>query len=89
MSKCKGCIAIQDALKELCIVHETIVVENPTELPYELRKIGEMPILVDEDNVICGEKNVLVHLEKLAKFKELWYKYQSDACYCNDDEDIQ
>ncbi|MEJ2703188.1 MAG: glutathione S-transferase N-terminal domain-containing protein [Sedimentisphaerales bacterium] len=82
--KCPGCAAIQDTLEELCIAHETVVLESPNDLPPELASAGHPPILVDEHDVITGSKNIIAHLEKLEKFKELWYKYQSDACYCDD-----
>ena len=75
---------IQDALRELCITHETVMLESSDELPSELVKAEPPPILADERDIIfSGAKNIIAHLEELEQFKELWYKYQSDACYCD------
>jgi glutaredoxin len=82
--KCSGCAAIQDALEEICIAHETVVLESPEDLPPELANTGGPPILVDGLDVMVGSKNIIAHLEELEQFKELWYKFQSDACYCDE-----
>ncbi|OHB80447.1 MAG: hypothetical protein A2Z25_08855 [Planctomycetes bacterium RBG_16_55_9] len=86
--QCSGCAAIQDALEELCMAHETVVLESPNDLPPELADAGCPPILVDGRDVIQGSKEIIAHLEELEQFKELWYKFQSDACYCNEQGDI-
>jgi len=88
-SKCKGCAAIQDVLENLCIVHETFVLESPDDLPPELADIGCLPILVDGRDIIEGSENIVAHLGELEQFKELWYKFQSDACYCDEQGNIQ
>jgi hypothetical protein len=88
-SKCKGCAAIQDALEDLSIAHETVVLKSPDELPPELAGIGSLPILVDGQDVIDGSENIVAHLEELEQFKELWYKFQSDACYCDEQGNIE
>jgi hypothetical protein len=82
--KCSGCATIQDTLEELCIVHETLVLESPEDLPPDLVNKGGPPILIDDRQIIAGSKNIIAHLEELEQFKELWYKYQSDACYCDE-----
>ena len=86
--KCNNCAAIQETLEELCLAHETVVLESPDDLPEELAETGRPPILVDGPDVICGSANIVAHLEKLERFKELWYKFQSDVCYCDEDESL-
>lgn len=88
-SKCKGCAAIQEALDDLSIAHETVVLESPEDLPSELVRIGRPPILVDGRDVIEGSENIIAHLEELEQFKELWYKFQSDACYCDEQGNVE
>ena len=86
---CNECDVIQDALREFCFVYETIILESPDELPSELAKAGPPPILVDERDVFVGAENIISHLEELDQFKELWYKYQSDACYCDEQGNVE
>ncbi len=84
--KCESCAAIQDALEELCVAHETLLLEAPEDLPAELAETCRPPVLVDGRDVLCGSAEIVAHLEKLERFKELWYKYQSDVCYCDEDD---
>ena len=82
--KCDGCGQIEEMLKDLCIRHEVIVVEDDGDerLPAGTRA----PVLVDEDEVVEGMAAIAEHLTALGKFRALWYKYQSDACYCDDED---
>jgi glutathione S-transferase len=89
MRRCKGCAAIQAALEDLGITHETVVLESPDDLPPEMASMGRPPILVDGRDAIAGSKNIVAHLEELERFKELWYKFQSDTCYCDDQGNIE
>ena len=86
---CEGCGAIQEALEQLCIAHETVVVGSADDLPAEMAGQGGPPILVDEHEVICGSRNIIDHLDKLQHYKAQWYKFQSDVCYCDDEGDIE
>lgn len=47
------------------------------------------PILVDDDRVIQGNKNIIAYLEELEWFRELWSKFQSNACYCDENGRIE
>jgi glutaredoxin len=85
---CKGCGAIQEALRHLCMAHETVVVSSEAELPAEAAGHGGPPILVDEHEVIGGSRQIIDHLEELERYKSQWYKYQSDVCYCDDEGDV-
>ncbi|MBE0535982.1 MAG: hypothetical protein IH624_09965 [Phycisphaerae bacterium] len=80
--------AAEETLDELCLAHKTVMVESAEDLPPELAGEGEPPVLVDEHDVIHGIKDILAHLEKLERFRALWYKYQSDVCYCEDEDDL-
>jgi len=81
---CPGCQAIEDTLNDLAIAYDCVAVEDGNELPGEL--VGQkLPILIDEGKTIRGSSNIIDHLADLANLKKQWYKYQSDACYCEDD----
>jgi len=82
-SDCPGCNAVQDALEDLGIAHKVVLVPQegaPEEsMPHGIRP----PVLADDEKIIQGIKNIIAYLEEMKEFKELWYKYQSDVCYCD------
>ncbi len=84
---CPRCASIQEALEQLAIKHKVVEVSDAAELPGELTE-GRLPALVDEDGTFQGAGAIADHLQELDEFKKLWYKYQSDACYCDDDGEI-
>jgi hypothetical protein len=48
------------------------------------------PVLIDGDRrVIEGDEPILKHLEELEAVKALWDKYQTDACYCDEDGRVE
>ncbi len=88
-SECGGCAAIQEVLGELTIAHDVVVLDAPEDLPSEFAAAGPPPVLVDGREIIQGRENILAHLEKLAEFRKLWYKFQSDACYCDKEGNVE
>jgi hypothetical protein len=40
---------------------------------------------VDEKKVVQGSDPIADRLEEIEKFKELWDKFQSDACSCDEE----
>lgn len=80
----KDCDAIQDMLKKLCIVHEIISVDENEKSITSAPDVGKPPVLIDNGQVVRGAGNIIDYLDELEGFKELWYKYQSDACYCDE-----
>ena len=86
---CPGCQDIEDALNELCLACEVIVVKGRDDIPLSVPVSTKLPFLVDENVLIQGYKKIIEHLEGLEEFKSQWYKFQSDACYCDDAGDIE
>ena len=86
-AECEGCEAIQETLENLTLAHRVVVTEGE-ELPDDVPEDASMPVLVDDGKVYAGREKVLEHLNELESFKDLWYKFQSDACYCEDDGGI-
>jgi hypothetical protein len=43
---------------------------------------------MDDKEIIQGKDKILAHLEDLEGFKEQWYKFQSDACYCVEEGNV-
>lgn len=85
---CLGCKGIQTALEEMRLAHKVIIVKNVPITDGEVASGMRPPVLVDEKEIIQGKDNILKHLEKLEEFKEQWYKFQSDACYCDEEGNI-
>jgi glutathione S-transferase len=86
---CPNCTKVQEILEELAVAHDVFEVDSPAQLPAGLRHHATIPLLVDEDEVVQGPREIVAYLEKFEKFKELWYKFQSDACYCGEDGGIE
>jgi glutathione S-transferase len=81
---CPRCSDIEDALEQLGVAFRVFKVAPGEPLPAGLPEGGRMPVLVDGEEVFQGSSSILDHLEETAAFKALWYKYQSDACYCEE-----
>jgi hypothetical protein len=62
------------------------VVASRAELKDVLPKLKRLPAMDDEGKLYQGIDAIMKHLEELEAFKEQWYKFQSDACYCDEDE---
>jgi hypothetical protein len=81
---CEGCEAVAEALRDMRLAHQTILVTEG-----ESRDThpggGALPVLVDEGKVYEGRDAVMQRLEELEGFKEQWEKFQVDACYCEED----
>jgi len=73
---------IQEALNEMVIAHETESVSEAAALPAD---VPETPALRDEEEVITGEAALRDHLEDLRQLMNDWDRFQSDACYIEDD----
>jgi len=84
---CPRCAGIQDTLEDLAIAQKVIEVDSVDEVPEKLEH-GRLPVLRDGDEVFEGSKAVADHLEEMKEFKRQWYKFQSDACYCDEEGNI-
>ena len=84
---CPACTGIEETLRELSLAHEVVVVsgERDDRLPDQSRP----PVLMDEGQVAQGSQAILAHLEELEGFKAQWERFQSDACYCDDQGNVE
>lgn len=76
---------IQDALDEMVIAYETEIVAPEASPPDD---VPELPALRDDDDVITGRSNLRTHLDELRSLMKNWDRFQSDACYIEDDGSI-
>ncbi len=82
--KCPRCREIEEAIRDLCLAHEVVIVDEGRDLPESVPAGTKPPFLIDNGELIVGSGKITEHLSELEAFKELWYKFQSDACYCDD-----
>lgn len=79
-------------MKEMNIAHEAVLLNSNDDMGAELSDNGSLPLMIDGNDIIEGSEATIEHLEKVKDFKEQWVydlvedKFQSDACYCSDDE---
>jgi len=51
----------------------------------KIPSVTKLPALVDEEKVVQGSDPIVARLEEIEKFKELWDKFQNDACSCDEE----
>lgn len=78
---CEGCQAIEEVLGELAV---SCIVVSIVEKPPHDDLLPNAPTLMGEGKVIEGEKPIFDYLDTLRECRQQWYKYQSDACYCDE-----
>lgn len=78
--QCPRCNHIQEVLERLVIAHKVITVYSVEEIRDKIPSVTNLPALLDKEKVVQGSDPILAPLEEIEKFKELWDKFQSDAC---------
>jgi hypothetical protein len=73
---------VQDTLDEIVIAYQTETIADDTTLPDD---VPDTPALRDDGEVISGEAALNEHLQKLTDLMNDWDRFQSDACYIEDD----
>lgn len=76
---------IQEALDEMVIAYETKTVDAESQHPSD---VPSLPALRDDGDVIAGEQALRDHLDHLRSLMSDWDRFQSDACYVEDDGSI-
>ncbi|HKJ46956.1 MAG TPA: hypothetical protein VJ991_14080 [Balneolales bacterium] len=80
-------VEVENKLRDIVIAHEVKIISNTHDLPFKSDGLS-LPVLKDDDNIICGEKKLMHHLEYLQKLMSDWDRFQSDTCYIDDDGTI-
>ena len=84
---CDNCETIEEALKEMVIAHKIILVE-PGQQPERLPMGTPLPALIDNGQVFSGRAALAEHLQELKKVVADWRRFQSDACYIDDEGEV-
>jgi len=84
---CSTCAEIEAALKEMVVAHKVITVEAEEE--YEaLPTDTPLPALKDNGKIITGQRAIAAYLKELEQFVADWRRFQSDACYIDDEGEV-
>ena len=78
--------AIRTAITETSLACQVL---DRQAAPAALADQPDRTILVDDGDVFCGAGEILPHLEELIALRDQWHKYGSDACYCDDEGNIE
>jgi lipoate synthase len=72
---------IADALQNMTIERSVTTVETEDDLPDDASfAIEDLPVLIDDGDVIIEPNAIENRLEKLEALMADWYRFQSDTC---------
>ena len=83
---CPACADIEATLQELVVAHKVIVIEADQPKP-ELGDIS-LPAFKENGHVISGQEAIRTYLQELEGFVTTWRRFQSDACYFDEDGEL-
>lgn len=78
---------IEAALQELVVAHRVISVE-PGRQPEALPPDTPLPALKENGQLISGQDAIQAHLEELARLVADWRRFQTDACYIDNEGEV-
>ena len=84
---CPDCIKIEETLQELVVAHKIITLE-PGQFATESTPDTPLPAIKDEGQIITGQAAIGAYLVELEKVVTDWRRFQSDACYIDDNGDV-
>lgn len=76
---------IQEALDEMVIAYETDVFATASAGPDD---VPALPALRDDGEIVTEETALRKRLDKLRRLMQDWDRFQSDACYLEDDGSV-
>lgn len=77
---------IQDALEEMVIQHEVVIVNSEDDFPEaDGVSLQKLPALVDDGTIYTGEEALHQRLDVLRELMGNWNRFQSDACYLDEE----
>jgi glutaredoxin len=84
---CPDCTKIEEVLKELVVAHKIITLE-PGQSAATLMPNTPLPAIKDEGQIITGPAAIDAYLAELEEIVADWRRFQSDACYIDDDGNV-
>jgi glutaredoxin len=84
---CPDCTKIEETLKELVVAHKIITLESGQSMA-KLTPGTPLPAIKDNEQIFTGQAAIDAYLADLEKIVADWRRFQSDACYIDDDGKI-
>ena len=84
---CPDCTKIEETLKELVVAHKIITME-PGQSIASLMPDTPLPAIKDEGQIITGQAAIEAYLVRLEKIVADWRRFQSDACYIDENRGV-
>lgn len=85
---CRECQDICEALSEMSLAHEVVLVSDKLPKQIEDHPISSLPAIIEGRKTAAGLPAVKQHIKEIRKFKADWDRFQSDSCYCGDDGEV-
>lgn len=82
---CPDCRSIEQDLAGTALAHKVVRFALRVAARAAMPEGASPPALADDGELYCGVTETARHLERLRQFKAEWDKFQSDACYCDDE----
>jgi hypothetical protein len=79
---------IIEQLKDIAISYQVVYVDEKGTDSSLIFKYADPPQLIDDDRVVQGKHEILRYIDTLKDFIEEWQKFQSDACYCDEEGNV-
>jgi hypothetical protein len=73
---------ILDNVRRLVLAHQVVYREERGKAQPALPRGLRPPALIDDEDVFQGGEKIAAHLGELELFLEEWSRFQTDACYC-------
>ena len=83
-ANCPDCNKIEETLKELVVAHKIVTIK-PDQHSAEISPDIPLPAIKDEGNIISGPAAIDNYLVELEQIVANWRRFQSDACYIDED----
>lgn len=78
---------LEEVLTEMVIAHEVVTIDNEGG-DSALEDVPDLPALRDSGEVVTGEEALHERIDMLRDVMAKWDRFQSDACYIEDDGTI-
>ncbi len=84
--KNKDADKVEEVLREMVLAYRVELIEPG--LRHGTEAGGTLPALRDGDHLVAGRDAILRHLSALESWVAEWRRFQSDACYLDDDGEV-
>ena len=83
------CDSIEERMREMSLSYTARIAGRSGGPQKDDPEPEEAPLIIDEGKIIKGEEEIYRYLDEMREFKKKWDKFQSDACYCDDEGKIE